>query len=291
MATVHADAIGPTVAWTLVEPCCGTAALTMASLGGRSQLVPRQGSKWSVRKHLLPLFPEGVPERIRLSDSAPWSTAMAVVLSGDRTGLLLRLEDLIERGGRDPQGLFRELCGAPVPGDSLDASAQLLWLQRMAFSGKAVQVTEDGRWSSPGLNTTSAYGTPGTSRFGPVRPLGPALLRAVRAAPRHDHVESTAGLLQPPDHCEPGTHVYLDPPYKGRTGYGPDDLTRRGVVYQALGWSLAGARVVVSEATAVQELVDRGWSARRLCTASGGDAHLEFRARHRDEWVTCNWSV
>lgn len=38
--------------WTLVEPCCGTAALSLHLLGATRQLVPRQGSKWAFRRIL-----------------------------------------------------------------------------------------------------------------------------------------------------------------------------------------------------------------------------------------------
>lgn len=268
------------MSWTLVEPCCGTAALTMHLLGARRQLVPRQGSKWALRRELAARMPAGAPSRVVLSDASPWALVVQCVLE-QRDELLTELRQLVARGGDDPQRLQAELHGGPV-GAGPRMAAELLWLQRMAFAGKAVRVV-GGRWSSPGLNLTSALGVEGTDRFGPVRPLGPALLRAVAGAPSAT-VEAFVGLARPtgPAH---NTVVYLDPPYAGTTGYGAD-LDRAGVVALAVEWSEAGADVLVSEAAAVSELVALGWSAEPVARGLGGDAYLLFRARHRSEWIT-----
>ena len=265
---------------TLVEPCCGTAALTLHLLGARRQLVPRQGSKWRLRRELAAMMSVGPPARVVLSDASPWALVIREVL-GNRAALLRHLGGLVADGERDPRALHSSLSGAAVPEEPARMAAELLWLQRMAFAGKCVRVV-DGRWSSPGLNLTSALGVAKTERFGAVRPLGQSLLGVVRAAPQFD-VAAAIGLARPSD--ETGqVVVYLDPPYSGTTGYGPGDLNRAGVVALAEEWAASGAAVFVSEATAVDELVAQGWSSAPL-GAVGGQSQL-FRAKHRTEWVT-----
>lgn len=60
---------------------------------------------------------------------------------------------------------------------------------------------------------------------------------------------------------EPGTVVYIDPPYAGTTGYEHGTLHRGEVVDLALAWHAAGARVCVSEQAPIEPLVERGWIA------------------------------
>jgi len=271
------------VTWTLVEPCCGTAALTMHLLGARKQLVPRQGSKWFLRRELASLVQRlgfmGAPSRVILSDASPWARVVQQVLRLDRSHLLAELGRLVAAGERDPRMLHDLLHGARVPSNPTCMAARLLWLQRMAYAGKAVGVVE-GRWSSPGLNPTSAYGVAATERFGEVRPLGAALLKVVNAAPTFLGIEAEVGLARPHQGTAP-TLVYLDPPYLGVTGYTGAELGRDQVVELAQAWARAGAVVVVSEATAVQQA---GWHAAPIGSVTQAD--LLFRARHRTEWVT-----
>jgi site-specific DNA-adenine methylase len=270
--------------WTLVEPCCGTSALTMAVLGGRQQLVPRQGSKWSMRKQLLPMFPQGRPSRILLSDASPWAVAVQTILTEDRARLLRELYSVVNQGSNNPRDLYERLNGQPVPEDPVQMTIQLLWLQRMAFTGKAVRVV-DGRWSSPGLNGTSAFGVAATPLFGEIKPLGPALLRTVQAAPTHDCVKGIVGLVEPQE-LEPEGWIYLDPPYARQTGYGPDDLTRSQVVEMARAWRSKGTRVIVSEAEPIQEL---GWPSRSLeLETHQGKKHRRFGSKTRSEYITYN---
>lgn len=275
------------IGWTLVEPCCGSAALTLHLLGARRSLVPYQGTKWSLRMELDGIVRRlgywGAPDHAILVDVAPWSAAIAAVLR-QRDAVLAALRPLVERGTADPAGLYAELSGAPVPEGQAEMAATLLWLQRMNFASKAVGAV-GGRWSTHGLNTTAAYGRAGTERFGAVRPLGPALLEAVELAPTARHVEAFIGypLL---DVTRP-TLVYLDPPYQGTTPYPSGTLSRFGVVDAAREWAEQGASVIVSECEPIAELVADGWEAMELRGPGRTQSRQQFRMATRgSEWVT-----
>jgi hypothetical protein len=272
------------VTWTLVEPCAGTAAFSLFQIGADRQLVPRQGSKWTVRRELSGLAASfgfiGLPSSIVLSDADPWALAIQQVLE-NRDEVLIWLRLLVEEGEHDPIGLFAALDRGPVPDNRARMAAHLLWLQRMAYNGKAV-VVRDGCWVSPGINPTSAQGLPATERFGAVRPLGAALLEVVVDLPRFMHVDAMQGLVGPAFVEDPRTClVYLDPPYVGTTGYGAE-LSRADVVRLALEWADAGAAVIVSEAEPVAELVQLGWAAVELAERNA----RAFRFGDRQEFVT-----
>jgi hypothetical protein len=277
-----------TAGWTLVEPCCGSAALTLHLLGAQRALVPYQGGKWAWRRQLADLLVRmgywGAPSHVLLSDAAPWAVAMAAVLR-DPAGVAAVLEPLVVEGGRDPGGLYGRLQGGPVPSSQVQLAAELLWLQRVAFSGKAVG-TRHGRWRAPGLNVTSAKGVAATNRFGEVRPLGPALLAAVRALRPFAAVSGQVGLLSP--ELVAGIErpvVLLDPNYQDTTGYPDGHLSRAEVLDLAQGYHAAGATVLVCEA---EPLDLPGW--RTECLAeSVGRGESSFRSRRQGkaaEWIT-----
>lgn len=215
------------MSWTLVEPCAGTGALSMHYLGATRSLMPYQGSKWRLRRqisdtlaHLHPIFEEP-PSSYLWGEPGPWCNTLWQLSSTTRSRVLSVLK-MLER--MDPQQAYDALQGHPVPEDGAVRAAQHLFLQRLAFSGKAVQVTDDGRWASPGFNRTSAYGTPATERFGRVKPMVGSLIETIRRLPEfgptiavHEGpIEETLEML-------PGmgpSLVYIDPPYRGVTGYG-----------------------------------------------------------------------
>src|SRR5207247_1882410 len=120
----------------------------------------------------------------------------------------------------DPKAVFAALHGHRAPEDDAEFAAEYLYLQRLAYSGKAVGV-RDGHWSSPGFNASSAYGLPGTKRFGQVLPMIPSLIRTLEsysslvAPERLLSVRSNAPY--PHEMCSESTVVYIDPPYEGAT--------------------------------------------------------------------------
>ena len=276
-------------AWTLVEPCCGSAALTLHMLGARRSLVPYQGTKWSVRRPL-----EGVvrgcgvwgqPARVVLSDAGPWAEAVRLVLDTYSGAVATVLAGLVQEGEADPEGLYARLVSEPVPWVPEVRAAVLLWLQRMSFSAKAVGV-RDSRWVVHGLNSTSAHGCAGTERFGEIKPQGRGLLEAVCQAPTLEDVTAHRGLA-PPVRTDDRTVVYLDPPYQGTEPYPCGHLTRDEVVDYARAWTDVGAAVIVSEAEPIADLVEQGWTARRIRGPGRAQGRQRFRRATRgEEWVT-----
>lgn len=276
--------------WSLVESYCGSAALTLHLLGAKRRLVPYRGSKWHVRTALEGLIREttgveGPPRHVLLFDAIPWASTLYVALCR-RPELLPILDNIVEQGEKDPAATAKRLASEPLRvlstesatyrQDQLYTAAAHLWLQRMAFRGKSVGVAGN-RWVWPGLSKTSAYGEPSTDKFGEVKPQGRSLLRAV------------ASLPEVPDdlfHWGPQLAViYLDPPYKGTTGYAgtsPPE-TRENVVAKALCHRSRGHDVFVSEAEPIEELEAHGWSSACLFRGRGGDSPFNS---NKAEWVT-----
>ena len=270
--------------YTLVELCAGSAAFSMHLLGARRALVPYQGSKWRFRHALTAraaaLGFVGVPDRVVLTDPGPWGHALAVVLVGPaRRALAARLSILAEQ---DPREVYDRLNGALVSADAVGYAAEYLFLQRLSFSGKAVG-TRDGRWVSPGFNTSSAYGLPGTDRFGPVKPMVPSMIRVIEGYDQQlasVPVEVRQQPAAPPHGPVRRTLVYLDPPYAGATAYPDGGLPPDQVVALADAWRRAGAAVMVSEQHGVP--LER-WDRERLHT--GRNDTSPFRGQ-QEEWVT-----
>lgn len=115
----------------------------------------------------------------------------------------------------------------------------------------------------------------GASRWPPV-----AVLAALPTA------DALAGLLGTPGDLD-GVLVYMDPPYENTTGYAAD-LPRPEVVAHALDYARCGARVMVSEAVAVEELVALGWEATDIAHARRGQKRTF--ARVASEFVTLNFA-
>jgi hypothetical protein len=164
-------------------------------------------------------------------------------------------------------------------------AAEYLFLQRLAYSGKAVGI-RDGRWASPGFNTSSAYGLAGTDRFGEVLPMVRGLIRVLRGYSSLGHAAvggSQTPAPMPTRAVTRATVVYLDPPYAGSTLYPNGVLDRGDATALALAWSDAGATVVVSEATALPELVARGWTPVHLYRGRRDES--PFRGK-QEEWLT-----
>jgi len=274
--------------YTLIEPCAGSAAFSLHLMGSRRALLPYQGSKWRFRHGLTEMAESlgfaGPPSRVVLTDPGPWGRTLNVVL--DRKGRAEVLQQLIEiEATEDPQDAFNRLQGAPIPADDATFAAQHLFLQRLAFSGKAVGTTADGRWSSPGFNPTSAYGTPATSRFGKVNPMIPSLIRMLKGMDQHMHaaplVEVRQQAASPPGGViTHPTLVYLDPPYAESTRYPDGEMSREEVAELATRWAYTGAAVMVSEQ---HPLPLTRWHRQKLYR--GRRDSSPFRGKQA-EWVT-----
>ena len=86
-----------------------------------------------------------------------------------------------------------------------------------------------------------------------------------------------------PPALPPGTVCYMDPPYVGTTGYA-SDLPRSEVVTLARRWHAAGARVCISEAEPIPELVSDGWHTVRIDGERQGQKRTF--SRQQAEWLT-----
>ena len=277
--------------YQLVETCCGSAALSLFRLGAKRPLLPYQGGKWRYRHSLGQIIDglgfEGRPRHVTLTDPGPWGTVMGVVLTPERrTQVVDRLRDLAQQ---DARHIFDALQGRAVAEDEVELASEYLFLQRLSFSGKAVGI-RNGCWSSPGFNASSAYGLPGTDRFGAVNPMIPSLIRVLEG---YDttldptaRISCRRGSAQTPRETQNARHptlVYIDPPYRATTAYPNGTLSREQVVALALAWHSAGATVLVSEAEALDALVADGWQARQLY--AGRQDTSPFRGK-QEEWVT-----
>jgi site-specific DNA-adenine methylase len=260
------------VTYTLVEPCAGSAALTLHLLGAKRSIVPYQGNKWRFRQALAECAAElgfvGPPSRVVLTDPGPWGRALPVILDRSRLpGLIERLEGM---ASRDPAGVYRELKGAPVPADDVAFAAEFLFAQQLAFRGRAVGV-RGGVWRMIGFDSHNA-------RFGVVK----GMVRRLR-----DLKPSAADLVI---NQEPAAHpagrvrdllVYLDPPYAGSAGYPNGGMDRREVERLAVAWRMTGAAVIVSEKSALDL---PGWRRSRLQQAgAAGGSPVKSKD---EEWIT-----
>lgn len=274
--------------YTLIELCCGGAALTLHVCGARRSLVPYQGGKWRFRGTLASLMRDagcdGAPLRVQLYDPGPWGIAAGAVLrASTRAGLIDHLDQMSRA---DARAVFDTLQGHRVPDDPVEFAAQFLFLQRLSYSGKAVGV-RDHIWRSPGFNSSSAYGVVGTDRFGNVNPMIPSLVKTLRSYASLVEPEalecSQSGAQPPPGPCAEKTIVFLDPPYAGSTAYPDAALDRAGVVALARAWHEAGASVMISEGEPIEALVEEGW--RKQNIYAGRQDTSPFRGK-QEEWVT-----
>jgi hypothetical protein len=274
--------------WTLIEACCGGAALTLHLCGARRALLPYQGGKWRFRHELQAALADAgfapPPRRVELTDPGPWGiVAGAVLRASTRAGIIDHLALLARM---DARAVFDALQGQPVPEDPIAFSVQYLFLQRLSFSGKAVG-TRGGVWRSPGFNVSSAYGVAATDRFGDVLPMIPSLLKTLRSYTSVVEPERLSAARAParlPDGpCTEPTAVYIDPPYAGSTDYPDAGLDRPAVVALAQAWAEAGATVFVSEAEALPELLAKGWDKRAIYAGRGDTS--PFRGK-QEEWLT-----
>lgn len=293
--------------WDLVEPCAGSAALTMHLLGATRQLVPYQGSKWSHRKSLHQVLLKhgfrGVPSRVTLCDAGPWGTALsALFCSLRRASVIGHLERL---GEEDPRAVFDRLDNHPCPENVEQFTAEFLFLQRLAFSGKAVSGVPAGQrtmfgssrhWGSPGFNRSSAYGLAATDVFGAINPMIPSLISALRkmsdtvVMPERGVLSFQMSARDLIVYRTGRRVVFFDPPYRGSTRYPDGHLAREEVVELAMrscrdpdGRYLSDTLVMVAEAEPIDHLVAEGWEAFRI--AGPKSTSEPFRSK-KEEWVT-----
>jgi site-specific DNA-adenine methylase len=256
-----------------IEPCAGSAAMSLYLCGASRAIVPYQGSKWRYRQSIAQALgvDVGLLDGLVLTDVSPWAETLDVVFSWELGRLSWVVNDLCKV---DPRDLFNLFTSRERNPDPVCAAAEFLFLQRLAFSGKAVGL-KNGKYASPGFNPASAYGKLATPCFGAINPMIPSLASVLQSYTRLlkkpkfvTAFTGTAnpGLLSAKDAAR--SVVYIDPPYVSTTKYPDGDLTRQQVIELALSWQETGAKVAVSEAEPIPEL--KGWIQVQISSKSNG---------------------
>jgi site-specific DNA-adenine methylase len=272
---------------TCVEPFCGTAALSLALIEGKTPtiLTPYMGNK---KNRAIPILREvGVDieagcQLLVLNDNGPWGTAWAVIEdAGARSRLISRLEEVADQ---NPRAVWETFKQERVPLDLVEYTCRFLCLQRWAYAGKPVS-TAHGHWRVPGYCKAAAEGVPRTDKFGEVKPQLPTLIRKLKGLPKLPPLLAfkrdarDLGWLY--DTLGPHDLVYIDPNYKDSTGYA-SGVDRSDVLSLARRYSESGALVIVSE---TEPLPLEGWSTRNLTGSFQGQVPKNF-AKKREEWIT-----
>ncbi|MGC6492091.1 MAG: hypothetical protein ACON5B_04555 [Myxococcota bacterium] len=248
--------------WTLVEPCCGTGALTLAALGATRPLMPHPHSQWPSTSHLLDLAREhgfhGPPSAVHVTDIGPWGSVLPVLLRPEtRRDVLTCLKTFL---AREPRALFDALQRRPVASQPSIAAAEFLTLQRLTTGHEAVAIRR-GTWHSPSFSPEKAYGVRSPPRSVAATPRLPDLIAALETWDRlHPTVvHGERGTAPEPRPVSGSTLVAIDPPARTSEAYMAGHLMRGSVVELALGWDDAGATVFVTETEPIDDLVERGW--------------------------------
>lgn len=290
---------------TLVELCCGTAAVSLWAAGRVRPLTGYMGSKRQDASLLCSIL--GVdyepPTELVLVDAGPWGDVWTVLQDADlrrRTSEILR--SLGEQG--DLCEVWPTLLYEPRP-DPADRVAQYLCLQARAAGCIPVWwSSERGRWESPsGSRTETAHQRGGIAlekrmargagdrRVGRavIKPMGRKIGKLVRSHPSRglvriatladridalDRIDWSRVRVHHGDVAElapiPGSVVYFDPPYMGCPRYA-ELLPRGRVLETAEAHAAVADLVVVSES---ETLPLEGWYSRRL------------RYKGKPEWLT-----
>lgn len=255
----------------LVELCAGTAAVSLAALGGRS-LVTYQGNKHGLRAPILEAM--GLQPGLQLGgllwvDPGPYGWLWGELLRPG--GVAQAIADVRLYQGLPPRQVWDDLRSRPAltPGQWLLAAA---WTRRgnPAFGwycGPDVVRSDPRRRARKGSNSITLQGV--VRRLEQLQQLGP-LPVTVHWGDARD--------IAPAAGCK----VYIDPPYVRSSGYG-DDLAREAVLQLALQWHLAGSQVYVSEG---EPLPLPGWAHTEITRQRRGARSPQSRGVR--EWLTCS---
>ena len=271
----------------MVELCAGLGAVSLTLQGGPNARPPvsRMGNKRGYASAVLwacGLRQGQGAQRFIFCEPDPGASALLRAYGQPE---VLREAAAIIRGWADcdPRELWERLkAEGPIKEASAGEVARWATVQRWHYGN--IGLTAD--LSNAGTGGVSTFGannfgdTVTTARAMDTAPTFPAI--TVHPDAREVDplaVAASMGL----DRLPAGTVAYCDPSYVGTTGYG-DNLTRAEVVTMALRWADAGALVCVSEAVAVDELVDEGWHALDITSTRKGQRRTF--ARVSTEWLT-----
>lgn len=253
---------------TLVELCAGTAALTL-HLAGRTPPVPTIGSKRHYASQIAALMGLGestgvLPDHVVLVEPGEWGKTLAVLLV-DPAGpeaVAATLEDWVKHDERE---LFDSLRAYPPSHDPYFRAATHLYLQTRTFRGKPVGPDARGyTWETHGFDSEYRAAVSEGSKDRGWFNARPVLAAKVRAF--NEPLPFTVEVLNiDARSVAPITNakVYIDPPYVGTIPY-LHSFPRADVEATARRWAGEGCTVAISEAEALPELVDDGWTTAEL---------------------------
>ncbi len=234
-----------------VELCAGTAALSLRLHHPRARPpVSRMGAKTGyadVILRVLGLRPgQGSADRTNYLWAEPDHGVRLLMESYRSRELSLAAAEIIRSWkDEDPKELWLRLRDeGPPKGPAVDAREVARWT---LVSGWAAHGKDAGSYGGPGRcgDKTCALTIEGAERRYTDAPTLPAT------------ITDDARKVEPPQ-LPAGTVAYMDPPYRGTTGYS-HDLGREAVVELARKWEAAGALVCISEAEPIHALVEDGW--------------------------------
>ena len=251
----------------VVELCAATAAVSMSLLGGRS-LVTYQGNKAGLARPVLEamgLQPGGQAACMLWVEPGPWGWVWQDLLQPG--GVARAIADVEAFEGWKPRKVWDHLRALPrmTAGQWVLAAA---WTRRgnPAFGwycGPDVQRTVPRK----GSNSITLQGV--VRRLRQLQELGPLPVTVSHGDARE--VPPAAG-------CK----AYLDPPYKGTSGY-THELPRADVLQLALDWHAAGSDVYVSEG---EPLPLPGWDHLEITRQRRGARSPQSKGVR--EWLTCS---
>jgi len=244
-----------------VDLCCGSGAVTLRLIGGPAARppAPYMGGKRRFAPAILDLLRlrGRMPDRIIMADAGPWATFWQTAIVDGRAA---EIADALRALGRRPEkqgaALFKAIGDEPVPEDPVAFCAVFLALQHGNAMGRPVVII-DGRWRRQGyahLSRTAREKGSFGERLRPWR-IAPEVLRV--ASLPWPPLEVIGGPLQQAElDLGAGAGAYIDPPYKGTTGYRPAVLGRRDLRSLADRLVVAGVLVGISEG---EPIPWRGW--------------------------------
>jgi hypothetical protein len=255
-----------------IELCAGTAALSLRLHHPRARPpVSRMGAKTGFADVIL-----------RVLGLRPGGQAARYLWAEPDAGVRLLLHALTDR--------HLALAAAAIIRGWQDEDPRALW-ERLRAEGPAQCPPVDAREVARFLFGSAASYDPSKPWSGFLHPEDGGRYGASRV----DVARKTAGLptlpatitddaraIDPPQ-LLPGSVVYMDPPYQQTTGYA-HDLSRLEVIQLARRWQAAGAKVCISEAEPIPELLAAGWHAVEITGERKGQKRT-FSKQQR-EWLT-----
>ena len=262
---------------TFVELCAGSAAVSLHLLGGQHAKppAPYQGSKRAYAASLLDimgLVPGQTVEHLVLVEPGPWAAVWQVMSQGGAMGIVAAMEPWCVPDAAQQHATFNRLRDSLLAGALVDPVAEAagwLWCLSRTPEGAVNRGCKCNLTWQRGLN--HGAGGHNIKLDDPMR--GVLALAGLRWPPTTVH-RCSATQVQP----VAGAIAYLDPPYKGTSGY-LDEFPAAQVRQVAEDWHAAGATVCISEARRVVPT----WRVRKVQR----NANHNWAGK-RTEYVTCS---